>query len=111
MFFDVITEQNLSAIPDRSNISIFLQEHKDIQKNCLKYTKFIIFLLTSPQTVLVRTHCRKIVFERKRQKTYLRSTSTQQRTNILALLKHNREIANEIDLDAIADSLNSWYSK
>lgn len=104
MFFDVIKDQNIELIRDLSQISIFLQDHKDIREFCSEYSKFIKLMLTSPQTVCI---AERSFSGLKRQKTYLRSTSGQQRTNSLALLNHHREIANEIDLDVIADDFIS----
>lgn len=100
MFFDVVKEQKLNLIADLTNISIFLQGHADIKEFCGEYTKFIKLLLTSPQTVCI---AERSFSSLKRLKTYLRSTTTQQRTNDLILLNHHRDIANQINLDLIAD--------
>lgn len=104
MFFDVIKDQKLDLTPELTKITIFLQSHEDIRKYCSEYTKFIRLLLTSPQTVCI---AERSFSGLKRQKTYLRSISTQQRTNCLALLNHHREIVNEIDLDRIVDDFIS----
>lgn len=104
MFFDIIKDQNYDLTPDLTKISIFLQNHKDIREYCSEYTKFIKLLLTSPQTVCI---AERSFSGLRRQKTYLSSTSTQQRTNCLALLNHHREIVNEFDLDQIADDFIS----
>src|ERR1700755_1787801 len=46
----------------------------------------------------------------KRLKTYLRSTSGQQRTNDLALLNFHRGIANQIDLALFADNFICFFT-
>lgn len=100
MFFDIVKKDNNADINGLTKISIYLQEHEDIREFLTEYVKFIRLLLTSPQTVVVAERSFSTL---KRLKTYMQSTTKQQRTNDLAILQVHRDSTNEIDLSAIAD--------
>lgn len=102
MFFDVIkSDKNIDGL---TKVSIYLQEHNDVRELLPEYVKFIRFLLTSPQTVVVAEQSFSTL---KRLKTYMQSTTKQQRTNDLAILHVHRTLSNEIDLNVILDEFIS----
>lgn len=104
MFFDIVKEKELPLVLDLSQISMFLKKHSDIREFCYEYSKYIRLLLTYPQTVVVAERSFSML---KRLKNYVRSTSTQQRTNDLAILFIYNDLADEIDMDAALDEFIS----
>ena len=74
MFFDHIKSEKI-VLDDLTKISIYLQKNKEVGDFCSEYKKFIKLLLTAPQ----------------------------RKTNDLALLYIHRDIANEMDMDALDD--------
>lgn len=104
MFFDIVKERDLPLLLDLSQISMFLKTHSDLREFCYEYSKYIRLLLTYPQTVVVAERSFSML---KLLKNYLRSTSTQQRTNDLAILFVYNDLANNIDMDAALDEFIS----
>lgn len=107
MFFDIVKEKELLLVLDLSEISMFLKKHSDLREFCYEYSKFIRLLLTYPQTVVVAERSFSML---KRLKNYVRSTTTQQRTNDLAIIFVYKHLADKIDIDAALDEFISRNS-
>lgn len=104
VFFDLVKEKDLPLVLDLSQMSMFLKEHSDIREFRYEYSKYIRLLLTCPQTVVIAERSFSML---KRLKNYVRSTTTQQRTNDLAVLFIYKHLADEIDIDVALDQFIS----